>query len=75
MTASQRMFSTAALRPLRIERGITLSVSQVYRLVTENPERLSLKLLMALLYILGRSEAGARHVVLPQCPSCGGECS
>ena len=38
--------------PLLAERGITLSSSQVYRLVTERPERLSLKILMALLDIL-----------------------
>jgi DNA-binding Xre family transcriptional regulator len=50
--ASRGMFSTAALRPLLAERGINLSVSQVYRLVTETPERLSLKVLMALLDIL-----------------------
>ena len=37
------------------ERGIRLSSSQVYRLVTERPERLSLKVLMALLDILGCS--------------------
>ena len=35
-----------------VRRGITLSSSQVYRLVTERPERLSLKILMALLDIL-----------------------
>ncbi|MFE5125923.1 helix-turn-helix domain-containing protein [Streptomyces sp. NPDC056669] len=34
------------------ERGITLSTSQVYRLVVERPERLSLKILMVLLDIL-----------------------
>ena len=34
------------------DRDITLSSSQVFRLVTERPERLSLKILMALLDIL-----------------------
>jgi DNA-binding Xre family transcriptional regulator len=53
--ASREMFSTAALRPLLAERGIDLSTSQVYRLVTERPERLSLKVLMALLDILNCS--------------------
>ena len=38
--------------PPLAERGITLSSSQVYRLVVERPERLSLKILMALLDIL-----------------------
>lgn len=50
--ADQGMFATATLRPLLAERGITLSPSQVYRLVTERPARLSLPILMALLDIL-----------------------
>ncbi|MBF6216295.1 helix-turn-helix transcriptional regulator [Nocardia puris] len=51
--ADRGMFSTTKLRPLLRERGIDLSDSQIYRLVTERPERLSLKVLMALLDILG----------------------
>ena len=51
--ASRDMFQTTDLSPLLAERGIDLSSSQVYRLVTERPERLSLKVLMALLDILG----------------------
>jgi DNA-binding Xre family transcriptional regulator len=51
--ASRGMFSTTDLRPLLAERGIGLSPSQVYRLVVEKPERLSLRTLMALLDILG----------------------
>jgi DNA-binding Xre family transcriptional regulator len=47
------MFSTTDLRPLLAERGIDLSPSQVYRLVVERPERLSLRTLMALLDVLG----------------------
>jgi DNA-binding Xre family transcriptional regulator len=50
--ASREMFSTTDLIPLLAERGITLSSSQVYRLVVERPERLSLKILVALLDIL-----------------------
>ncbi|MEV0898177.1 helix-turn-helix transcriptional regulator [Actinoplanes sp. NPDC049802] len=50
--ADRGMFSTSDLIPLLAERGIALSSSQVYRLVTERPERLSLKILMALLDIL-----------------------
>ncbi|MCX5317998.1 helix-turn-helix transcriptional regulator [Streptomyces sp. NBC_00154] len=50
--ADRGMFSTTdLLAPLK-ERGVTLSSSQVYRLVVERPERLSLKILMALLDIL-----------------------
>lgn len=53
--ATRGMFSTTDLRPLLAERGIDLSPSQTYRLVVERPERLSLKILMALLDILGCS--------------------
>ena len=50
--ADRGMFATTDLiDPLR-KRGIALSSSQVYRLVVERPERLSLKILMALLDIL-----------------------
>ncbi|MFI9365958.1 helix-turn-helix domain-containing protein [Kitasatospora sp. NPDC053057] len=51
--ANRGMFSTTDLRPLLAERGIDLSPSQVYRLVVEKPERLSLKTLVALMDILG----------------------
>ncbi|UQA91113.1 helix-turn-helix domain-containing protein [Streptomyces halobius] len=50
--ADRGMFSTTDLIPPLKERGISLSSSQVYRLVVERPERLSLKILMALLDIL-----------------------
>jgi DNA-binding Xre family transcriptional regulator len=50
--ADRGMFSTTDISPLLADRGITLSSSQVYRLVVERPERLSLKILMALLDIL-----------------------
>lgn len=50
--ASRGMFATTDLAGPLAERGIRLSSSQVYRLVTERPERLSLKILMALLDIL-----------------------
>lgn len=51
--ADRGMFSTTDLIGPLAERGITLSSSQVYRLVVERPERLSLNILMALLDILG----------------------
>jgi len=51
--AARGMFATTDLRGPLAERGIHLSVSQVYRLVAETPERLSLKVLVALLDILG----------------------
>jgi len=50
--ADRGMFATTDLIPLLTQRGIRLSSSQVYRLVVERPERLSLKVLMALLDIL-----------------------
>jgi DNA-binding Xre family transcriptional regulator len=50
--ASRDMFATTDLAGPLAERGIQLSPSQVYRLVAERPERLSLKILMALLDIL-----------------------
>jgi DNA-binding Xre family transcriptional regulator len=50
--ASRGMFQTTDLIGPLAQRGIRLSSSQVYRLVTERPERLSLKVLMALLDIL-----------------------
>ncbi|MGP4103556.1 helix-turn-helix domain-containing protein [Nonomuraea sp. KM90] len=51
--AARGMFSTMDLLDPLAERGIRLSSSQIYRLVAERPERLSLKILMALLDILG----------------------
>src|SRR5262252_11237232 len=50
--ASRGMFATTDLLEPLAARGIRLSSSQVYRLVAERPERLSLKILMALLDIL-----------------------
>ncbi len=50
--ADRGMFATTDLIAPLAERGIGLSSSQVYRLVVERPERLSLKVLMALLDIL-----------------------
>ncbi|MCW2916689.1 MAG: family transcriptional regulator [Actinomycetia bacterium] len=50
--ATRGMFSTTDLLAPLAERGIKLSSSQVYRLVVDRPERLSLKILMALLDIL-----------------------
>lgn len=46
--ASHGMFATTDLVPLLAERGIKLSASQVHRLVTGTPERLSLQILAAL---------------------------
>ena len=50
--ADREMFATTDLLEPLAQRGIGLSSSQVYRLVVDRPERLSLKILMALLDIL-----------------------
>lgn len=46
--AARGLWSTTDLAPLLEERGIVLSATQVYRLVAQTPERLSLPTLMAL---------------------------
>lgn len=46
--AEHQMFATTELVPLLHERGIDLSASQVHRLVTGTPERLSMAVLAAL---------------------------
>jgi DNA-binding Xre family transcriptional regulator len=53
LMAQHGMFATSDLQPLLAERGISLSAAQVYRLVAQTPERLSLPTLMALCDILG----------------------
>jgi DNA-binding Xre family transcriptional regulator len=50
--AERGLFTTTELVPLLADRGITLSASQVHRLVTGSPERLSLPVLAALCDIL-----------------------
>lgn len=50
--ASRGMFATTDLIEPLAARGVRLSSSQIYRLVVERPERLSLKVLMALLDVL-----------------------
>jgi hypothetical protein len=52
VTASRQMFQTNDRMDPLAQRGIRLSSSQVYRMVVERPERLSLKVLMSLLDIL-----------------------
>ena len=63
--ASRGLFATTDLAPLLAERGIELSATQVYRLVVQRPERLSLHTLSALCDALGcsPSELVEPHVV------------
>jgi DNA-binding Xre family transcriptional regulator len=51
--AEKGLFQTTELVPLLAERGIHLSREQVFRLVTQPPQRLSLDTLAALCDILG----------------------
>lgn len=50
--AEHELFQTSDLMPLLAERGIHLSREQVYRLVTQPPQRLSMDTLAALCDIL-----------------------
>ncbi|ETA06173.1 MULTISPECIES: helix-turn-helix transcriptional regulator [Gordonia] len=50
--AAHGMYSTTDLQPHLADRGITLSREQVYRLVTGQPQRLSMHTLVALCDIL-----------------------
>lgn len=60
LMATHGMFQTSDLLPLLEERGIHLSREQVYRLVTQPPQRLSMDTLAALCDILGCG-AGRPH--------------
>ena len=53
LMATRDMFQTTDLVPLLAERGIHLSREQVFRLVTQPPQRLSMDTLAALCDILG----------------------
>ena len=55
--ASRRIYTATKLVPLLRERGIDLSASQVHRLVSGTPERLSLQVLAAFCHILGCTPA------------------
>ena len=61
------LWKTTELVPLLAERGVHLSPSQVHRLATQTPERLSLGVLAALCDIFGCSPAElvTCHVVEP----------
>ena len=61
LMAAHEMWKTTELIPLLRERGVELSASQVYRLVTDKPERLSMKVLIALCDILDCTPADLIH--------------
>jgi DNA-binding Xre family transcriptional regulator len=52
LMAERDLFQTSDLVPLLAERGIRLSREQVYRLVTQPPQRMSMDTLVALCDIL-----------------------
>lgn len=57
LMAAHDIWKTPDLIPLLAERGVRLSTAQVYRLVTDKPERLSMKTLVALCDILSCTPA------------------
>lgn len=62
LMAQRGIYQTTHLRPLLRDRGIELSDSQVYRLVVDTPERISIKTLLALMDILG---CGMEELIQP----------
>lgn len=48
LMAQRGLHTSTKLTPLLLQRGVELSPSQVYRLVTHRPERISLTVLAAL---------------------------
>ncbi len=57
LMAAHDIWKTTELIPLLAQRGVALSTAQVYRLVTDKPERLSMKTLVALCDILACTPA------------------
>ena len=64
LMAERDMFATSDLSPLLAERGVVLSREQVYRLVTQTPERLNTHTLAAICDALGVGVADLIEVVL-----------
>lgn len=62
LMAQRGMYQTTHLRPKLRDRGIDLSDSQIYRLVVDTPERISIKTLLALMDILG---CGMEELIQP----------
>ncbi|MCL2468570.1 MAG: helix-turn-helix transcriptional regulator [Micrococcales bacterium] len=61
--ATRGMFQTSDLVPLLAERGVHLSREQVYRLVTQPPQRLNMDVFAALCDILACGPADLVEVV------------
>jgi hypothetical protein len=76
--ATHGLFNATDLEPLLAERGIHLSSVQVWRLVTQTPERLSLPVLAALCDIFETDAAAliattARNTAARKTAAGGGE--
>lgn len=74
LMAAHQLWKTTQLVPLLRERGVNLSPAQVYRLVTDKPERLSMKVLVALCDIFDctPNDLIAPYVVAAQVPKRAG---
>ena len=57
LMAAHDLWKTTELIPMLAERGVNLSATQVYRLVTDQPDRLSMRTLIALCDILSCTPA------------------
>ncbi len=66
LMAARGMYMTSDLVPLLAERGVLLSREQVYRLVTQQPERLNMYVLAALCDLLACSPADLIEPVVEQ---------
>ncbi|MFF2955895.1 helix-turn-helix domain-containing protein [Kitasatospora sp. NPDC057965] len=64
LMAAKGMFQTSDLIPPLAERGVQLSREQVFRLVTQTPQRLSVDTLAALCDILGCGVGDLLEVVV-----------
>ena len=69
LMADRGMFATTDLHPHLVDRGIQLSAVQVYRLVAQTPERLNLRVLVALCDILGCNAADLIEPVVETRPA------
>jgi DNA-binding Xre family transcriptional regulator len=69
LMAARGMHTSTELIPLLLERGIQLSRPQVYRVVHQRPERVSLQLIAALCDILGCGVDESPHGDRGRCPS------
>ena len=67
--AEKGLWKTSELGPLLAERGVELSSAQVYRLVANTPERLSLATLAALCDILSCSPNDLIELTTSEAPA------